>query len=144
MVATRVRGAPPASWPTQASSHVGSASQNSHIIQKKSPSIFIPFGLRLIWIFCKTKNMQQTGTGTWHCINMLVSKNSIKTCQKFIKVVEYWHGTIKNYSTTETYQTRSSIFLGRAVFHLGYIYPSPSSDFIYLARPHSLARALKT
>ena len=24
-------------------------------------------------------------------------KNSIKICQKYVKVVEYWHGTIKNY-----------------------------------------------
>ena len=23
--------------------------------------------------------------------------NSIKSCQKYMKVVEYWHGTIKNY-----------------------------------------------
>ena len=35
-------------------------------IPKKSASVFIPFGLRLIWIFCETKNMQQTGTGTGH------------------------------------------------------------------------------
>ena len=41
--------------------------------------------------------MQQTGTGTGHWINMLVPKNSIKGCQKYIKVGEYWHGTIKNY-----------------------------------------------
>ena len=41
--------------------------------------------------------MQQTGTGTGHWINMLVPKNSIKTCQKYMKVVEYLHGTIKNY-----------------------------------------------
>ena len=41
--------------------------------------------------------MQQTGTDTGHWINMLVPKNSIKSCQKYIKVVEYWHGTIKNY-----------------------------------------------
>ena len=33
-----------------------------------------PFGLRLIWIFCETKRMQQTGTGTGHWINMLVPK----------------------------------------------------------------------
>ena len=37
-------------------------------IPKKSPSVFIPFGLRLIWIFYETKNMQQTklalGTGS--------------------------------------------------------------------------------
>ena len=41
--------------------------------------------------------MQQTGTSTGHWINMLVPKNSIKSCQKYVKVVEYWHGTIKNY-----------------------------------------------
>ena len=41
--------------------------------------------------------MQQTGTGTGHWINMLVPKNSIKSCQKYIKFVEYWHGTITNY-----------------------------------------------
>ena len=41
---------------------------------KKSPLVFIPFGLRLIWIFCETKNMQQKGTGTGHWINMLVPK----------------------------------------------------------------------
>ena len=29
-------------------------------IPKKSPSCFIPFGLRLLWVFCETKNMQQT------------------------------------------------------------------------------------
>ena len=42
--------------------------------KKKSPSVFIPFGLHLIWIFCETKNMQQTGTDTGHWINMLVPK----------------------------------------------------------------------
>ena len=29
-------------------------------IPKKYPPVFIPFGLRLIWIFYETKNMQQT------------------------------------------------------------------------------------
>ena len=45
-----------------------------HIYSKKIFVCFIPFGLRLIWIFCETKNMQQTGTGTGHWINMLVPK----------------------------------------------------------------------
>ena len=36
----------------------------NHKYSKKSPPIFIPFGLRLILGFCETKNMQQTGTGT--------------------------------------------------------------------------------
>ena len=41
--------------------------------------------------------MQQTGTGAGHWINMLVPKNRIKSCQKYMKVVGYWQGTIKNY-----------------------------------------------
>ena len=73
-VATRVRGAPPCLAPPRASSHVDFTSQNSHIFQKKALAVLIPFGLRLIWIFCETKNMQQTGTGTGHWINMLVPK----------------------------------------------------------------------
>lgn len=43
-------------------------------IPKKSQLVFIPFGLRLIWIFCETKSMQQIGTRTGHWINMLVPK----------------------------------------------------------------------
>jgi hypothetical protein len=34
--------------------------------KKKSPKSFMPFGLRLIWIFCKTRNMQITTTGSGH------------------------------------------------------------------------------
>ena len=55
------------------------------------------FGLCLIWIFCETKNIQQIGIGTGHWINMLVQENHINCCQKYMKVVEYWHETIKNY-----------------------------------------------
>ena len=47
--------------------------------------------------FLRNKNMQQIGTGTGHWINMLVPKNSIESCPKYMKVVEYWHETIKNY-----------------------------------------------
>ena len=47
-------GAPPASWPPRALSRVDSSSHISQIFQKYSPSIFIPFGLRLIWGFCET------------------------------------------------------------------------------------------
>ena len=47
----------------------------NHIYSKnKSPSVFIPFGLCLIWIFGEPKNMQQIGTGIGHLINMLVPK----------------------------------------------------------------------
>ena len=39
--------------------------------------------------------MQQTGTRTRHWINMLVQENHINCCQKYVKVVEYCHETIK-------------------------------------------------
>ena len=44
----------PISWPPRASSRVDSSSQKSQIFQNNSPSVFIPFGLRLIWGFCET------------------------------------------------------------------------------------------
>ena len=38
-----------------------------HIYSKKNlRRLLPPFGLRLIWIFCETKNMQQTGTDIGH------------------------------------------------------------------------------
>ena len=42
----------------------------------------------------KTCNRQELALGTG---SICYSKNSIKSCQKYMKVVEYWHGTIKNY-----------------------------------------------
>ena len=71
---TQGGGRPPVSWTPRASCRVDSSSEKSQIFQTNSSSVFIPFGLRLIWIFCETKNMQQTGSGTGHCINMLVPK----------------------------------------------------------------------
>ena len=58
--ATALRGArggqarPPASWPPRAPSRIDSSSHISQIFQKYSPSVFIPFGLRLIWGFYET------------------------------------------------------------------------------------------
>ena len=35
---------------------------------------------------------------TYQALDQYVSpKNNIKCCQKFMKVIEYWHETIKNY-----------------------------------------------
>ena len=58
---------PVVSWPTR-----------FLLVQKKSTKSFAAFGLRLIWIFCKTKKGQKTGTGTGHYVNRLVPKNDIK------------------------------------------------------------------
>ena len=54
------------------------------------------FGHCLVWIFCeiKTCNKQEL---RWALDQYVSPKNSIKSCQKYMKVVEYWHGTNKNY-----------------------------------------------
>ena len=46
--------APPISWPPRAPSRIDFTSQKSQIFQNNSPSVLIPFGLRLILGFCKT------------------------------------------------------------------------------------------
>ena len=45
---------------------------------KKSPKSFAAFGLRLVLISCDAKNMQKTTTSTWHYVNRLVPKMTIK------------------------------------------------------------------
>ena len=47
-------GAPPVSWPPRTLFRVDSSSGKSQIFQNNYPSVFIPFGFRLIWVFCKT------------------------------------------------------------------------------------------
>ena len=39
---------------------------------------FIPFGLRLVFLFYETQKQGKTGTGTWHYVNRFVTKNDIK------------------------------------------------------------------
>jgi hypothetical protein len=45
------------------------------------------------------RNIKHATNRNWHwALDQYVSpKNNIKSCQKYMKVVEYWHGTIKNY-----------------------------------------------
>ena len=45
------------------------------------------------------RNKKHATNRNWHwALDQYVSpKNNIKHCQKYMKVVEYWHGTIKNY-----------------------------------------------
>ena len=95
-VATRVRGAPPASWAPRASSCVVFTSQKSHIFQKISVCFYPVWSL---FDMDFLRNKKHATNRNWHwALNQYVSpKNSIKSCQKYMKVVEYWHGTIKNY-----------------------------------------------
>ena len=45
------------------------------------------------------RNIKHATNRNWHwALDQYVSpKNTIKSCQKYVKVVEYWHGKIKNY-----------------------------------------------
>ena len=78
---TRARQAPlarPGGWcPPWAASPIV-LSFGCLLAQKKSTKSFASFGLRLIWIFCKSKTGQKTATGTWHYVNRLEPKNDIK------------------------------------------------------------------
>ena len=57
--------------------------------------------------------MQQTGTGTGHWISKLVQINHIKSCQKYVKVEQYWHETIKNYRYVGDVSTSPSLIPAR-------------------------------
>ena len=62
-VSTRVRGAPPASWPPRASSRVDSTSQNSHIFQKNPVSfypVWTPFDMDFL------RNKKHAKNRNWH------------------------------------------------------------------------------
>ena len=88
---------PPASWPPRAPSRVDFSSQKSYIFQKKISvsfySVWTPFDMDIL------RNKKHATNRNWHwALDQYVSpKNSIKSCQKYMKVVEYWHGTINNY-----------------------------------------------
>ena len=45
------------------------------------------------------RNIKHATDRNWHwALDQYVSpKNNIKSCQKYMKVEEYWHETIKNY-----------------------------------------------
>ena len=78
----RVRGAPPASWPPRAPSRVDSSSHILQIFQKYSLSIWIPFDMGFL------RNIKHATNRNWHwALDQYVSpKNSIKSCQKYMKV----------------------------------------------------------
>ena len=69
----------------------------NHIYSKKISvsfySIWTPFDMDIL------RNKKHATNRNWHwALDQYVSpKNSINSCQKYMKVVEYWHGTIKNY-----------------------------------------------
>ena len=74
----------------------GTSSFGCLLAQKNSTKSFTSFGLRLIWIFCKSKTGQKTATGTWHYVNMLVPKNDIKLIGIHSKTSKIDHKTAQN------------------------------------------------
>jgi hypothetical protein len=60
------QGAPPALSLHLLSSGLPPKLLVSLLVQKKLSKKLILFGLRLVWIFCKTKNRQKITTGTGH------------------------------------------------------------------------------
>ena len=80
---TRGAGAPPASCPPRAPSRVDSSSHILQIFQKYSLSIWIPFDMGFL------RNIKHATNRNWHwALDQYVSpKNSIKSCQKYMKVV---------------------------------------------------------
>ena len=91
------RARPSPSWAPRASSRVDSTSQNSHIFQKKSALSFYPVWTPFDMDFLRNKKHATNRNWHWALDQYVSPKNSIKSCQKYVKVVEYWHGTIKNY-----------------------------------------------
>ena len=69
----------------------------NHIYSKKISvsfyPVWTPFDMDIL------RNKEHATNRNWHwALDQHVSpKNSIISCQKYMKVVEYWHGTIKNY-----------------------------------------------
>ena len=82
----------PSGWcPPWAASPVLLRSILCLLAQKSSTKSFAAFGLRLIWIFCKSKIGQKTATGTWHYVNRLVPKNDIKLIGNHYKTSKIDH-----------------------------------------------------
>ena len=63
------------------------------IISIRFYPVWTPFDIGFL------RNIKHATNRNWHwALDQYVSpKNSIKSCQKYMKVEEYWHGTIKNY-----------------------------------------------
>jgi hypothetical protein len=78
-------------WAPWAASLIVLSSYRCLLAQKKSTKSFAVFGLRLIWIFCKSKTGQKTATGTWHYVNRLVPKNDIKLIGNHYKTSKIDH-----------------------------------------------------
>ena len=105
-----------------------------HIYSKKISISFYPIWTPFDMGFLR--NIKHATDRNWHwALDQYVSpKNSIKSCQKYVKVVEYWHGTIKNYryngdvSRCNPSFTRCNLYLNmvlNAIYYFPVMYGYP-------------------
>ena len=66
-------------------------------IPKKISVSFYPVWTPFDMDFLRNKIHATNRNWHWALDQYVSPKNSIKSCQNYVKVVEYWHGTIKNY-----------------------------------------------
>ena len=69
----------------------------NHIYSKKISVSFYPDWTPFNMDFLRNKKHATNRNWHWALDQYVSPKNSIKSCQKYVKVVEYWHGTIQNY-----------------------------------------------
>ena len=69
----------------------------NHIYSKKISASFYPVWTPFDMDILRNKKHATNRYWNWALDQYVSPKNSIKSCQKYMKVVEYWHGTIKNY-----------------------------------------------
>ena len=84
--APRGAGAPPASWPPRAPSRVDFSSQKSYIFQKKISVSFYPVWTPFDMDFLRNKKHATNKNWHWALDQYVSPKNSIKSCQKYMKV----------------------------------------------------------
>ena len=77
----------------------------NHIYSKKISVSFYPVWTPFDMDFMRNKKHATNRNWHWTLDQYVSPKNSIKSCQKYMKVEEYWHGQSKIIDTTETYHS---------------------------------------
>ena len=85
----------------------------SHKYSKKISVSFYPIWNPFDMGFLQNKKHATNRNWHWALDQYVSPKNSIKSFQKYMKVVEYWHGTIKNYRYDGDESASPSLILAR-------------------------------
>ena len=85
----------------------------NHIYSKKISVSFYPFWTPFDMDFLRNKKHATNRNWHWALDQYVSPGNIIKSYQKYMKVVEYWHGTIKNYRYDGDVSTSPSLIPAR-------------------------------